>query len=46
MTREEAEKLLIQETGLSLRDLPDGLSIEEFIDEYGNLDYDGISAWY
>ena len=45
MTREEAEKLLMQETGLSLRDLPDELPIEEFFDEDGNFDYDAISAW-
>ena len=45
MTREEAEKLLVQETGLSLADLPDGLPIEDLIDEDGNLDYDAISAW-
>ena len=45
MTREEAEKLLMQETGLSLRDLPDDLPLEEFIDEDGNFDYDAISAW-
>ena len=45
MTREEAAEMLMQETGLSLRDLPDGLPIEDFIDEDGNFDYDEISAW-
>lgn len=32
-------------TGLSMDDLPDGLPIEDFIDEDGCLDFDGISAW-
>ena len=45
MTREEAATKLAEETGLSLADLPDGLPIEDFIDENGNLDYDAISAW-
>jgi hypothetical protein len=40
-----AEQKLSRETGLSMDDLPDGISLEDFIDEKGELDYDGISAW-
>ena len=43
--RENIEKKLIKETGLSLSDLPDGLPIEEFVDDKGNFDFDAISAW-
>ncbi len=43
--RHAAERALTEQTGLSLDDLPDDLPIENFIDEEGNLNYDGISAW-
>jgi len=45
MTREEAEQKLIEETGLTLSDLPDCIPIEEFINEDDELDYEGISRW-
>lgn len=40
-----AVEILEKETGLSIRDFPDGLPIEDFIDADGNLDYDGILNW-
>lgn len=40
-----AEAQLTAQTGLSPDDLPDGLPLEDFIDENENLDFDGISAW-
>jgi len=40
-----AEHKLSVETGLSMDDLPDGIDLEDFINEDGQLDYDGISAW-
>jgi len=40
-----AIEILERETGLSIEDLPDGLPIEDFINEDGSLDYDGISNW-
>lgn len=40
-----AERILIEQTGLCLDDLPDGLPIEDFIDENEFLDYDEISNW-
>ena len=36
---------LTRQTGLTMDDLPDGLQIEDFIDDDGNLEFDGISAW-
>jgi len=45
MTREEAQRKLIRETGLCLDDLPDGIPLEEFIDEDGEFNYGAISAW-
>ena len=44
-SRKKAEEIFNRETGLCLDDLPDGLPLEDFVDENGNLDYDGISAW-
>ena len=43
--KHHAEHELERATGLSMDDLPDDLTIENFIDDEGNLDYDGISAW-
>lgn len=43
--RHYAIRKLRTETGLDVSDLPDSLPIEDFIDEDGELDYDGISAW-
>ncbi len=40
-----AEDKLSAQTGLSMDDLPDSLSLEDFINSDGELDYDGISAW-
>jgi len=43
--KETAQETLMRETGLSLADLPDGIPLEEFVDEDGNIDYDGLSSW-
>ena len=43
--RHAAERMFTKDTGLNMDDLPDGLPIEDFIDEEGFLDYDAISAW-
>jgi len=43
--KETEQEILIRKTGLSLADLPDGIPLEEFIDEDGNIDYDGLSSW-
>lgn len=40
-----AIEILERETGLSIEDLPDGLPIDEFLNEDGSLDYDGIANW-
>ncbi len=40
-----AEWKLNQITGLCMDDLPDGLPIEDFVDENGELDFEGISSW-
>ena len=40
--RHAAERELVNSTGLSMDDLPDGLPIEDFVDEDGKLDYEGI----
>jgi len=45
ITREEAQEKLIRETGLCLDDLPDGIPLEEFIDEDGEFNYGAISTW-
>jgi len=45
MTREEVEHEFTAQTGLSVDDLPDGLPLEDFINEDGEFDWDGISAW-
>ncbi len=45
MDREEAIRRFEIETGLSIEDLPDGLPIEDFVDEEGYFDWDAILAW-
>jgi hypothetical protein len=43
--RHAAEREFNVMTGLDMDALPDGLPIEDFIDNNGFLDYDGISTW-
>ncbi len=45
MTQDQIEQEFTQQTGLSIEDLPDGLPLEDFIDEEGNFDFNAISAW-
>ena len=40
-----AEDKLAAQTGLSTDELPDSLPLEDFINEDGELDYEGLSAW-
>ena len=43
--RHFAEQEFNQLTGLSLGDLPDELPLEDYINEDGELDFEGIIAW-
>ena len=43
--REKAFQILERETGLTKDCLPDGIPLEDFVNEEGELDYDAISGW-